>query len=151
MKNIDYLGVDCKERLNIQTYLDVSALSFKANTFDCLICIHVMEEVKEDLKAFQEIYRVLKPGGWALITVPINLNQQTYEDWSITDPREREQAFGEKAHVRIYGYDLVSRLQNTGFSVNLDKAEDIPREKRERYGLNESENVLFCTKPPVIT
>lgn len=148
MTNIHYVGVDCMDRLHIQVLLDVSALSFKAHTFDCLICIHVLEEVREDHTAFQELFRVLKPGGWALITVPLNLNQKTYEDWSITDPLERERAFGEKAHVRVYGYNVVDRLQKAGFHVSLDKAGDITKEKREQYGLKENENVLFCTKPP---
>jgi predicted SAM-dependent methyltransferase len=146
MKHIEYIGVDIFDRPNVNTRMNIDAVSFSSNTFDAIICIHVLEHVLEDRKAMRELYRVLKPGGWALISVPLRLDQRTFEDSTITSPAERMRAFGENDHVRLYGYDLVDRLEESGFQVKLNHAEDIPKDSINKYGLLEDENILFCTK-----
>ena len=94
-----------------------------------------------------EMYRVLKPGGWALITVPIRLDQKTFEDPSITTKPERKRAFGEEEHVRFYGYDLTDRLAACGFDVRLDLAQGMDHHRTKKYGLLDDENIFFATKP----
>ena len=71
-------------------------------SFDVLFCSHVLEHVRDDRKAMSEMFRVLKPGGWAVIQVPI-ATHRTIEDPSITDPRERERLYCQSDHVRLYG------------------------------------------------
>lgn len=146
MANIDYVGVDLNDRPNIGTVADLTATPYASDTFDAIICIHVLEEIEQDRKAIGELFRVLKSGGWAFITVPVRLDRETFEDSTIVDPKERERAFGEKAHVRIYGYDLMERLEEGGFRVQLDLGGEIEYETREKYGLREDENIFFCTK-----
>ena len=73
----------------------------------------MLEHIIDDIKAMREIYRVLKPGGKAVLQVPINFkNKKSYEDYNITSPRERNQHFGQYDHVRVYGMDFFDRLSS---------------------------------------
>jgi predicted SAM-dependent methyltransferase len=146
MENLDYVGVDLNDRRNINAWADITATPIRSATFDAVICIHVLEEIEQDLVAMRELYRVLKPGGWAVISVPTRLDQETYEDPTITAAKERLRAFGEEAHVRIYGGDLRDRLESCGFQVQLDLAQEIGQQTMEKYGLADDENIFYCTK-----
>ncbi len=147
MPNLDYLAGDLSQRAHISLRFDVASLPVSSETFDAVICIHVLEHVDQDRRAMSEIFRVLRPGGWALITAPVRLDQPTHEDPSITEPEERRRAFGETDHVRFYGYDLVDRLEESGFTVRLDRAEGLDEDTKSTYGLLDDENVFFCQKP----
>lgn len=123
---------------------DVRALPFADRSFDVVLFQHVLEHVDDDRRSLAEIRRVTAIGGWAVISVPIRLDQATHEDPSVTDPRERERLFGESGHVRLYGYDLVDRLENAGFEWSLQNAEDIPSADCERNGLRRDEHLFIC-------
>jgi SAM-dependent methyltransferase len=98
--------------------MDITSVPFEAETYDVVICNHVLEHITDDRRAMQEIYRILKPGGWAIVQVPISEGlDKTYEDPSITTPEEREKHFGQFDHVRIYGQDYPSKLSEIGFMV----------------------------------
>ena len=112
--------------------------------FDVIICNHVLEHVENDIKGMSEIFRVLKKGGFAILQVPISYKlKKTYEDPSITDEKNREIAFGQRDHVRIYGLDYIDRLKKVGFKVEIisNLAANNPK-----YGLNIKENVFVCRK-----
>src|SRR5438270_5311825 len=96
----------------------------------------------------KEIYRVLKSGGWAIMQVPINKKlSKTYEDPSITDPKEREKAFGLSEHVRFYGLDYADRLKQAGFTVTVnDFCEQFSEEEIKRYGFWRGDAIYLCTK-----
>ena len=148
-RNIDFVGVDIKQAgPHVTTIGDIVDLPFANGSFDVIICIHVLEHIPNDAKAISELYRILRPGGWALISVPLLLDQPTREDPSITDPMERERLFGEPSHVRYYGTDMIDRLRTAGFEVELDLAAGIPAEKRELFALRNDENVFYCVKSP---
>jgi SAM-dependent methyltransferase len=146
MPNLDYVGMDLNDRRNINAWADIAATPIRSATFDAVICIHVLEEIEQDLVAMGELYRVLKPGGWAVISVPTRLDQGTYEDPTITSPEDRLRAFGEQAHVRIYGRDLTERLEACGFQVQIDLGRNIEQQTMEKYGLADDENIFYCTK-----
>ena len=115
------MGVDIKNAGPHVTKIgDIVDLPFANASFDVVICIHVLEHISDDAKAISELYRILRPGGWALISVPLLLDQPTREDPSITDPMERERLFGEPSHVRYYGTDTIDRLSIAGFDVEQD-------------------------------
>ena len=85
---------------------------------DAIICNHVLEHIPDDRKAMKELRRVLKPGGWGILQVPISyVLAATHEDPSIVTTEAREQAFGQYDHVRIYAKDYVDRLVGAGFKV----------------------------------
>ena len=97
---------------------DLCALPFEDNIFDLVLCNHVLEHVSNDKKAMEEIHRVLKLGGTAILQVPLDENRlETFEDDSITDPEERTQIFGQYDHVRVYGQDYYNRLKEVGFDT----------------------------------
>jgi len=125
---------------------DVVSLPLADASYDVALCIHLLEHVQDDRRAIAELYRVLRPGGWALVSVPIRLDRETHEDPSITDPAERQAVFGERSHVRWYGADLADRLREAGFEVELDLASGIPDEVRRRHGLRRDENLFTCRK-----
>jgi len=146
MPNIRFVGVDIEQRPYVSRLVDITDIPFESNFCDAIICIHVLEHIEQDRKAIRELYRVLKPGGWAMITVPINLDRRTYEDPTIVTPAERKKQFGEAQHVRVYGFDFKDRLKESGFEVHLDRGADIAFDTKEKYGLLDDENVFYCTK-----
>jgi SAM-dependent methyltransferase len=146
LPNIDYVGVDHNNHRNICIKMNLPATPLPPESFDAIICMHVLEHIPEDRQAIRELYRILKPGGWAGISMPVRLDQKTYEDPTITSPEERERAFGETVHVRYYGYDVVDRLEEVGFQVRMYPGKDVDRASRQRYGLRDDENIFFCRK-----
>jgi hypothetical protein len=159
-KNINYLSTD-PGPLKAMEKIDITNIPYPENSFDVIFCSHVLEHIPDDKKAMLEIYRVLKPGGFSILQVPIKdvFNgikiETTYEDPSVTDPVERKMVFGQEDHVRIYGRDYEQRLANAGFQVKVDKfAGMLGEEKIKKHGLmseeitgNETDGwVFFCTK-----
>ncbi|MBQ4296610.1 MAG: class I SAM-dependent methyltransferase, partial [Prevotella sp.] len=117
-------------------HLDVTAIDQPSNTYDVVICNHVLEHVSDANKAFKEIQRVLKPGGWAILLVPINPDVDTFEDPTVTDPKERERLYGQYDHVRQFGRDYADVLRKAGFKVVVDRLYyELPEAQRERMRL----------------
>lgn len=146
LKNIDYVTGDLSSPW-ADVKLDVRSLPFDDNTFDAAMCNHVFEHIDNDILAMREFYRVLKPGGWAIFQVPIRWEQKTVEDPTITSPAEREKHYGQRDHVRYYGFDYINRLQNAGFEVEvIDYASKIGKEKTALYALMPDEKIIFCRK-----
>jgi SAM-dependent methyltransferase len=151
MKNLHYLGADLQHRPNIALRMDLTAVPIRSSSVDAVICMHVLEHVHDDRTAMAELHRILKPGGWALISVPIRVDSATYEDASIVTPAAREAAFGETTHVRFYGFDVSDRLAAAGFDVHVDLASDIDEVTKRRYGLLDDENIFMCRKSSLPT
>ena len=108
-------------------YADMTHLDYTADSFDLVIANHVLEHIPDDILAMKEVYRVLKPGGQAILQVPFSEKiDKTFEDWSITKPEERLKVFGQKDHVRIYGKDYFDRLKSVGFRIEIFDAKSDP-------------------------
>ncbi len=109
---------------------DATKLSFSDNSFDVVIGNHIMEHIPDDVKAMAEIYRVLKPGGRAILQVPYSTKiVNTIEDLKINDPKNQSALFGQKDHVRIYSLgDYINRLKIPGFEVEV-----IPYNSLQQY------------------
>ena len=129
--------------------LDVTDLKFPDGRFDLVICSHVLEHVPDDRKAMAEIFRVLAPGGKAILMVPLNMESAlTHEDASITDPKERERLYGQFDHVRLYGRDYSQRLQDAGFQVSeVVMSDEMSYMDTFRYGIRAGEVLHAVTKP----
>lgn len=128
--------------------MDITGIPYPEDTFDLILCNHVLEHIPDDLQAMKELFRVLKPDGLAVIQVPLSpVLTSTYEDPEVTREEDRERTFGQKDHVRIYGMDYPDRLSNAGFRVieyrwNEEGGHDYPG---KLFGLNEEE-ILFLGK-----
>jgi SAM-dependent methyltransferase len=127
---------------------DVTDLPFGDQSFDLILCLHVLEHVEDDRAAMRELVRVLAPGGKAVIQVPPSNRDETFEDAGITTPEERERVFGQWDHVRICGSDYGLRLQEAGFTVHeVDHVAHLDDGVRAEYGLRIGEPFYLCEKP----
>lgn len=96
--------------------VDITNIKFEENKFDYIFCIHVLEHIPDDIKAMQELYRVLNPGGTAYLCVP--LRKEFSEDLSVTDPEDRTRLYGQHDHVRNYNLaTFCERLASVGFNI----------------------------------
>jgi len=142
---VEYVSADLQAP-NAMVKMDIRDIPYPDNTFDVIYCSHVLEHVPEDRRAMREFYRVLKPGGWAILQVPIT-GAATLEDPTATSPEQRETVFGQRDHVRTYGADYGDRLRDAGFCVAADGfARELGDRKIRRYGLPKTMDVYFCTK-----
>ena len=147
LKNIDYTTTDLNSPI-ADVKADICNLPFEDNAFDFIICNHVLEHIPNDTKAMQELYRVLAPNGTAIVQVPYDKNREvTFEDDSITDPKERAKIFGQYDHVRVYGMDYFEKLASVGFTVEaVDYTATLSEEEIEKYRLPKGELVPVCKK-----
>jgi len=130
--------------------MDILMLPLASCSADAVVCNHVLEHVPEDSKAMSEIFRVLKPGGWAILQVPIARGiASTEEDPAVQDPKDRERRYGQFDHVRLYEQqDYRRRLESAGFEVTIENALELCGPERVReWRLNAREDVHLCRKP----
>jgi predicted SAM-dependent methyltransferase len=146
--NIDYAAADSVSPL-ARVKMDVTRIPYAADSFDVIICNHVLEHVQDDRRAMAELYRVLKPAGCAILQVPVSmLLDETCEESAVDTPKERERLFGQSDHVRIYARDYKERLEEAGFGVELyNFAEEMGESFSARWGLIKEENLYVGSKP----
>jgi SAM-dependent methyltransferase len=147
LKNIKYTTTDLNSPI-ADVKADICKLPFEDNSFDYIFCNHVLEHIPDDTKAMQELYRVLAPGGMAILQVPLENNREvTFEDDSIIDSKERAKVFGQYDHVRIYGMDYFDKLRNIGFVVDaVNYTTTLSEEKINEYRLAKGELLPVCRK-----
>lgn len=144
-----YITADIESPL-AKVKMDIHQMPFESNTFDIVLCNHVLEHVQDDIKAMREIYRVLKPGGFSIMQVPFfnPVGEKTFGDPAITDPKERERLFGQSDHVRKYGRDYSQRIEQAGLRAVEDQfVNEIGEETRKKYGLVKGETIYKGVKP----
>lgn len=146
-KNLDYITSDLESPI-ADVKADICDLPFKDNEFDVVFCNHVLEHIPDDKKAMQELFRVLKKGGFGIFQIPQDLSRATtFEDDSITDKKERAKIFGQYDHVRVYGKDYFDRLRSIGFKVDeIDYTQKISAEKVTQFCLMKGEILPVCYK-----
>ncbi len=147
IKHLEYTTTDLNSPI-ADVKADICNLPFDDNSYNFIICNHVLEHIPDDMKAMKELYRVLAPGGTAILQVPYDRDRNTtFEDGSITDPKERARIFGQYDHVRVYGMDYFEKLKATGFIVEaLDYTSSFTEEQIDRYRLAKGELLPVCKK-----
>lgn len=147
LENLDYTTTDLNSPL-ADVKADICDLPFEDKQFDFVLCNHVLEHIPDDTKAMQELYRILKPGGTAILQIPQDLSRKTtFEDNSITDPKERAKIFGQYDHVRVYGRDYFDKLRSIGFEVEeVDLTSKLSPDLVDRYRLAKGEIIPVARK-----
>jgi len=147
LRNIQYDTIDINSPL-AKIKADICDLPIKENTYDFILCNHVLEHVLDDNKAMSELYRVLKKGGTGIFQVPIDMKREkTFQDDSITDKLERNKIFGQYDHVRIYGKDYFNKLEDTGFKVQqVDYSKKFSDKEILKFSIIKGEIIPVCTK-----
>lgn len=147
LKNINYTTFDLNSPL-ADIKGDICNLPFKENSFDFILCNHVLEHINDDKKAMKELYRVLNKNGTAILQVPINQkSSKTFEDSSIVDKKERIEKFGQYDHIRLYGLDYFKKLESFGFKVDpLKYSKEFTENEIIKYGLIKDEIIPVCKK-----
>ncbi|TXD92625.1 methyltransferase domain-containing protein [Gillisia hiemivivida] len=147
MENLEYTTTDLNSPL-ADVKADIRNLPFKDNSFNFILCNHVLEHIPDDTKAMQELYRVLAPGGTAILQIPQDLSRAvTFEDNSITSRKERAKIFGQYDHVRVYGRDYFDKLRSIGFKVQeVAYTNSLDPSEIDKYRLAKGEIIPVCTK-----
>jgi SAM-dependent methyltransferase len=145
---IRYVSADLDDPSAME-HFDITDIPHPDGSFDAILCIHVLEHVRDDRKAMRELHRILAPDGFAIVLVPLDLDRtDTYEDASITDPAERERAFWQSDHLRLYGRDFPDLLRDAGFEVTVDQwVRGLDRATIQRHGLFPQEDMYVCRVP----
>lgn len=148
LTHLDYTTTDLNSPL-ADVKADICNLPFEDNSFDVILCNHVLEHIPDDTKAMQELLRIMKPGGWGIFQIPQDLARaDTFEDNSITDPTERAKIFGQYDHVRVYGRDYFEKLKSIGFQVDaIDYTANLSETDIDKYRLAQGELIPFVRKP----
>jgi SAM-dependent methyltransferase len=148
--DLDYVAADINpSRFAEAVYADITDIPFGNDEFDYVVCIHVLEHIKDDKKAIDEIYRVLKRNGNAILAVP-TYGEITFENSDFTH-EERVAQYGTSDHLRLNGLDFADKLKASGFEVDIVSVEDVqgnfvdrtvhsPHTESDKY-------LFFCTKP----
>lgn len=144
----DYITTDLHSPL-ASIKADLCDLPFEEEQFDLILCNHVLEHIEDDLKAMQELFRVLKSGGTLIAQVPMDENNtKTLEDFNIVKTKERAAMFGQYDHVRIYGLDFFDRLEKVGFKVEAILIQNqLEASEIKRFALPPKEKIPVATKP----
>jgi ubiquinone/menaquinone biosynthesis C-methylase UbiE len=109
--------------------VDIQNTAFVDETWDLIVCNHILEHVPDYKVALNELKRILKKDGILELTVPTDRNFETvYENENITSKKERIKAFGQYDHVRIFGNDFEKILTDLGFSVEIIDGSKLPAE-----------------------
>ena len=130
-------------------HLDLTKLALPDNSWDVLIAYHILEHITEDRAAMREMFRVLKPGGWAALQVPTLEQPDSYEDPSVVTEKERTEKFGLFDHVRYYGWkDFADRLTEAGFEVTIERyAHELSDSAIREFALDRNERIYIARKP----
>jgi SAM-dependent methyltransferase len=140
-------------RKNVDINFDLTTNPFNENVFDLIICNHVLEHVKDDIRAMKELHRVLKPNGVAFLMVPLFADlEKTIEEPPNKQysPGERLKYFGQRDHVRKYGRDYKSRLVSVGFDVSeIDYASEFSVKEKIMLSIIPFDLIHECRKAPL--
>lgn len=126
---------------------DITDIQYRDNTFDYIICNHVMEHIPNEEKAVSEIMRVLKPNGKWIFSFPICTDMKTYEDKTLISPEQRRKEYGQVDHVRLYGYDFAERFEKYGLKLYIySPKNEIDDAQIEKFGFIKDDIIIVATK-----
>jgi len=140
--DIEYFQCDLNPRSDDVVKMDITEIKTDDNYFDLVICNHVLEHIDDDRKAIDELYRITKPEGITLISVPVYA-EKTFEDKTITTPEERLRVYKQSDHVRLCGSDYIEKLSDSNIKISaINYEKDYSKFKKRLYGLDAEKNFV---------
>lgn len=137
-----YQSADIDGRADLT--LNMEEIALERDSVDTIVANHVLEHV-DDSKALGEMLRVLRPGGFAILTTPAVYSwADSYEDPAIEAADARYRHFGQADHVRYFGQDVEARIRAAGFDLDVVVAGGADT---ARYALLRGEALYIATKP----
>lgn len=141
-----YITADLESPL-ADMHFDVQHIPMEDRSVDVVICNHLLEHVEDDAMALNELYRIMRPGGWGIMLVPEDRSRAvTFEDDTFTDPKERTRLFGQYDHRRLYGRDYDDRLRRAGFEVERIAVEELLSNDERRLYATGSDDMVVVRK-----
>ena len=143
----NYTSIDLNSPI-VDIKADICNLPFNDNSYDYILCNHVLEHIYDDEKAMKEIFRVLNKNGIAILQVPIDIKSNlTQEGRDIDDKEVRSKLFGQYDHLRMYGLDYFKKLKKVGFNVkNIDYLSKLSKDEVEKFSLTNAGTIPVCIK-----
>jgi len=140
---ISYTATDLSGNFLSDKNYDITDIEANDEIFDLAICFHVLEHIENDIKAMNELYRILRDKGICIVQTPYK-DGEIFEDFSVNTEEGRLKYFGQKDHVRIYSVNaLKERLANCGFNVDIRKYKEASENVN---GFESEETILICNK-----
>lgn len=147
---IEYIQGDLYPKLESVRKINATDIPYNIDTFDLVICNHVLEHIPDYLKAIKEIYRVIKPNGVAILQTPYSkILSHNFEDENINTDEQRLFFYGERDHFRIFSEKhFFNDLKEVGFNLNILKSSDFFDDETSYYfGINKNEDLIQVIKP----
>jgi SAM-dependent methyltransferase len=125
---------------------DLCEMPLANNSVTGFIALHVLEHISNDQQAFQEISRVMAPTGVCILQVPLAEYPQVTQEEFIKDDELRIQRYGQVDHVRLYGEDIIQRMQKNGLDGCFFSIEEmLPDFLMEILGLRDGAKFILAT------
>jgi SAM-dependent methyltransferase len=139
-RDIAHTTADLRRRPLVDLQFDAHDVPFPEASFDLVLCSHVLEHVRDDVKVLRELGRVVRPRGRVLIQIPVRRTlEATDDDPTVVEPADRLERFGQHDHVRRHGRDVCERLAQSGLVVERIRYEDLAGEdERRRFILTDA-------------
>jgi SAM-dependent methyltransferase len=151
-KQVNYFAIDKFESgyqyPNYVQAMDITDLKFQDNSFDLILCSHVLEHIEQDTLAIQNLLKVLKPTGICYIVVPYFPElEKTYHNPDANTDALRFLNYGQSDHVRKYGLDFGDRLAKVGFRFHtINFKENYSVSEQIKLGFLNAEIIFQITK-----
>lgn len=144
----EYIKADLYPKEKDIKKIDMLRIPYDDNRFEFVIANHVLEHVPDYKAALSELYRVLKPNGWAILQTPYSsVLENTWEDHGVITNKQRLQVYGQEDHVRLFGQDIFNHIVNAGFISHLVQHESLLNGiSTKKYGVNSHEPFMLFSK-----
>jgi SAM-dependent methyltransferase len=142
----DYLNADLHHPAMRRMDLTDTRLPEASRTL--VWCSHVLEHIPDDRAALSEVFRILAPGGWLVVQVPMG-GETTLEDPSVTSEEARLETFLQEDHVRLYGRDIARRIEAAGFDCETLSSASLSPAEQTLYAVRHPvfREVFLCRRP----
>ncbi|WP_225763040.1 class I SAM-dependent methyltransferase [Stenotrophomonas sp. Marseille-Q4652] len=129
--------------------IDMLDMELASASVDLVIANHVLEHVADDGKALSELFRILAPGGYAILQTPYSRKlHATWSDPGIDTDQARLHAHGQEDHVRLFGRDIFQRITAAGFQSHVRGHEELLADAEpNKVGVNPAEPFFLFRKP----